>query len=323
MESLWIMDWEPESESMRLPLAQIIKLLLLCCLPGWLSAPIAAQERRESRDDPAHQQRLPISLDGGASINPEVLQDVEDQTLGLTYEDREAYFRILKLTEKVDPVKLATYARELKEDRRAESDRYRKRPLGDFPTFVDLFRHPEEYRGQPVTLHGYFRRLVTYPAGKNDQGFEQLYEGWLYTDDSQGNPAVVIFTEKPPGFPIGGDITEEVTVTGYFLKMYGYAAQDTNRKAPLILSQTVRWRPQRGPANWTPSPQAYLALSAGVIIIGVLIAWQVGESRQRVAVEMQARRAKYDDFLPPVEAEVAAPAPAIPSRNGSQIDPQH
>ncbi len=306
---------------MRVPAANTFRMLWLICLSGGFTASAFAQGGRGERDHaPAQPKRPPISLDGGASINPEVMENVQDDTLGLTFEDREAYFRILKLTEKLAPADLSDLAREFRDDRRAASEKYRQRPLRNFPTFVDLFRHPDEYRGRPVTLHGYFRRLVTYPAGENDQGFEHLYEGWLYTDDSQGNPAVVIFTEKPEGLPIGGDITEEVIVTGYFLKMYGYAAQDTNRKAPLVLAQTVQWRPQHGSTSGNLSLQTYIALSAVAIVICLAVALMVRESQLRAAAEKQARRAKYEEFVPPGDA---AASPAIPSQNGSQIEPHH
>lgn len=265
--------------------------------------------------------RLPISLDGGASINPEILRRVQDDTIGLTDDDREAYFRILKLTQKIDPIELRTLAREFREDRHAASPLYRRRPLQKFPTFVDLFQHPEQYRGRPVSLHGKFRRLISYSAGKNDAGFDQLYEGWFFADDSQGNPAVVIFTEKPDGLPLGGDIEEEISVTGYFLKMYGYPAHDTTRRAPLILARTVAWRPQRETARWNPSPETYLSLTLGIVIFGLVIALMVRESQLRAAAQKQARWAKYVDV--PSFDEPTAEKPVEPGRNGSPAEPHH
>src|SRR5262249_2695751 len=112
-----------------------------------------------------------------------------------------------------------------------------------------------------------------------------------------------------------GDITEEATVTGYFLKMYGYAAQDTTRKAPLILSQTVQWRPQRAPTNWIPSPQMYLALSAGAILICLLAVL----SQRRVSAKRPW--AKYENFVPPLEG--ASSLNETPSQNGSRVEPHH
>jgi hypothetical protein len=261
-------------------------------LVGFVIVCPAQEENMTARGE----KRVPISLDGGASINPDVVKNVVDDTIGLTADDREAYFRILKLTEKLDPEDLRIWAREFREDRRKASPRYRQRPVEKFPTFVDLFQHPADYRGRPVSLHGYFRRLVTYDAGKNEQGFQSLFEGWFYPDEGQGNPAVIIFTEKPAGFPIGADITEEASVTGYFFKMYGYEAHDTTRKAPLILARTVRWRPQKVPARWTPSPLIY--------------------ERER-----EKRLRQVDEFVL-VDSSFATRTP-IPSDNGSAVEPHH
>ena len=178
-----------------------------------------------------------------------------------------------------------------------------------------------EYRGRPVSLHGKFRRLVTYDAGKNDQGFDRLHEGWFFADDAQGNPAVVIFTEQPAGLPGGGDIEEEVSVTGYFLKMYGYSAQDTTRRAPLILARTVRWHPQQPQARWNPSPQTYLVFSAGILVVGLLIGLMVRESHLKAAAWKESRRAKLEAFLPFDDAPLAKSI--SPSQNGSPVEPHH
>lgn len=274
-----------------------------------------------ARRNQADEDRLPISLDGGASINPFLLSKIVDETLGLTLDDREAYFRILKLTKKLHPEDLQLFAREFREIRHAASLKYSRRPIAKFPAFVDLFQHPAEYRGHPVSMHGYFRRLVSYDAGKNEQGIETLYEGWLYTDDGQGNPAVVIFTELPEGLKIGGDITEEVSVTGYFLKMYGYRAQDAPRKAPLILADTVRWYPQHRPALWTPSPGLYAAITGGIILIGLFIGIGVREAQLRRREEWRARHPDVETFVPPESA--AEPLPPSPSSNGVPLEPHH
>lgn len=303
-----------------------LSLGLFCLMLAGLTA--AAQESADEFEPPVRprrnqpdEDRQPISLDGGASINPFLLSKIEDETLGLTIDDREAYFRILKLTRKLPPEDLQLFAREFREIRHAASTKYSRRPIAKFPVFVDLFQHPAEYRGRPVSLHGYFRRLVSYDAGENEQGISTLYEGWLYPDDGQGNPAVVIFTELPDGLKIGDDITEEVSVTGYFLKMYGYRAQDAPRKAPLILADTVRWHPQHRPARWTPSPGLYAAITGGIILIGLMIFFGVREAQLRRREEWRSRHPDIDTFALP--ESVAETLPPSPSSNGVPLEPHH
>jgi hypothetical protein len=299
----------------------VVTLALVPCAVAAQSDDADPEPGSPRASPPDEKTRLPISLDGGASINPDVLQHVKDDTLGLTDDDREVYFRVLKLVRQLEPAELRTLAREFREDRHAASPRYRHRPIEKFPTFVDLFQHPAEYRGRPVSLHGRLRRLISYPAGKTGQGFDQLYEGWFFADDAQGNPAVVIFTEKPEELPISGDIEEEVSVTGYFLKMYGYPARDTTRRAPLILARTVTWHPQPETKRWNPSPETYLSLTLGIVIFGLVVALMVRESQLRAAAEKQARRARYADFEPIDDASAARPSE--PGRNGSPAEPHH
>lgn len=274
-----------------------------------------------AQDRAPNEARVPLSEDGGATIHPAIIARVVDNTLGLTSDDREAYFKMLKLARMVEPDDLRLFAQEFRKDRHHASPKYRQRPIEKFPVFVDLFQHPEAYRGHPVTLHGYFRRLVTYDAGKNAQGIETLYEGWLYPDGGQSNPAVVIFTEKPDGLAIGGDITEEVSVTGYFLKMYGYQAQDTARKAPLILARGVRWHPQQAVTGWKPTGQTYAIVTAVILVLSLAIGLGVRESQRRRKREQAARQAKYAEFVPP--EETIAERSTASSLNGSSIEPHH
>ena len=309
---------------------QILKSGVVCltiCLA--LPTIVGAQLNEENRGERAparnsrrtEPKRAPISLDGGESINPEVLANVQDDTLGLTSDDREAYYRILKLTEKLDPVDLRDMAREFREHRHSVS-KYRELPLGKFPTFVDLFQHPDIYRGRPVTLHGKLRRLISYDAGENDLGLELLYEGWFFADDAQENPTVVILTEIPEGIPTGADIEEEAAVTGYFLKMYGYSAQDTTRRAPMILARTVSWRPNVPMQRWNPPPQTYLALTVAVGVIALLIAMLVRDSQAKRDALKRRLEAKYDEFTP-LESDLRGGKSAEPGRNGTPVEPHH
>jgi hypothetical protein len=224
------------------------------------------------------------SLDGGVTVNPVLLQPIRDNTLGLESDDRHAYFYILWLCREIGTEAIAQFAKAFREERRAADPRYSQRPAHEFPVFVDVFRHPEAYRGRPVTLHGYFRRLVKFEPGENDLGVRHVYEGWVYTEDSQNNPAVVIFTKKPEGLQIGGDITEEVQFSGYFLKMYGYEAQDTTRKAPLFIAGEVQWFPHRAAnATFAMSPWMYV-LTGLVVVLAVWGLWRLNACHTRRAL---------------------------------------
>jgi hypothetical protein len=244
---------------------------------------------------PEAESGIPLSLDEGTTLNPKFFEGVRDNTLGLQYEDRRAYFAGLQLAASLPFEFLTTVAKDLQELRRSQVPRYKQRKPEDFPAFVDLFQNPDIYRGQAVTMRGHFRRLVSYDPGENPFGIERVYEGWLFTQDSQTNAAVFVFLEKPEGLPVGGDITEDVEITGYFVKMYGYDAQDTTRRAPLIVGNTVKWTP-RPPFN--PTPRIPIAVYVVVGVLTLLIAWAIWWNQYVQSMKRRAISRNYDVYPP-------------------------
>ena len=275
--------------------------------PAWsqdrgLEAPETDRARKVIRNEDRRAEdarREPTTLDRGASINPRLLDVVKDNTVNLLYEERDVYFRMLQLAQETPLSRQEELAADFREQRRLANPRYAKRKPSEFQPFVDLFQNPDEYRGRPISLHGVLRKLTKFDPGKNTLGIEEAYEGWLYTDDAQSNPTVVVFTSKPQKLLVGGDLTEEIRVTGYFLKMYGYEAQDVTRKAPLLLAGEVEWR---------PSPEKYVAKSlsletyllAGLVVL--LVAYAMWHTNRR-EMTGRARPDSEVDFskFPPIE----------------------
>lgn len=250
----------------------------------------------------------PPSLDHGQSVHPRLMAAVKDNTIGVRYEEREAYLWVLRLASEVPLRRQEQFASELRSERRQLDPSYKRRKPEDFPQFVDLFTHPEFYRGKPVTLRGVMRKLTKFELGKNSLGLDTAYEGWVYTSDSQGNPAVVIFTSKDDKLPVNGDIQEEVEFTGYYFKMYGYDAQDVTRKAPMILAGEVRWTPHPYSAVYKPLSIGWYALAAFLFLMLIYWIWQVNrkEMPPRPPLEIEP------DFrhFPPMEHP--APNPLLP-----------
>jgi hypothetical protein len=265
---------------------------------------------RERRQQEEAQTRAPITLDNGASINPRLLEVVKDTTIGLRYEEKSAYFRILKLAQKVPLPQQKDAAADFQELRRLGNERYAKRKPSEFPTFVDMFQYPDEYRGHPVTLHGVIRKLTKFDPGENSQGIGEIYEGWIYTDDSQANPAVVVFSSKPEGLEVGGDLAEEVRVTGYFFKMYGYEAQDVTRKAPLLLAGEIEWRPGVEPYKPQSLPLEVYFLITLVVLLLVFVMWQA--NRRDAASRVHPQVGTDFNQLPPMEISIGDPVERKP-----------
>ncbi|RMG42186.1 MAG: hypothetical protein D6725_00025 [Planctomycetota bacterium] len=213
-------------------------------------------------------------------------------TRGVRPEERAAYYFVLDFVRKADQRLLKRAARELVQHRLKlpEYQRYRDNP-GEFPVYYDLFRHPEIYHGKPVTLRGHIRKLISYPADDNEYGIQRLYEAWLFTPDSQTNPAVVVCTEIPEGIPTGGDIlVDGVSVTGYYFKNFGYTAQDRPRFAPMILAKRLEWRPEQAGTSEPLVPPAVrntVVVLALVLILILLYRYERRDTRQHA--ELQRR----------------------------------
>jgi len=210
------------------------------------------------------------------------LSAITDRT-DLAFEESPAYYAILEYVRHVPTSDLVSAAQKLKHERWRTSERFHARRESEFPTFVDLIEHPDVYRGRPVTLSGHLIRLVTYPSGPNDEGIDTLYEGWLVTEHSQQHPASIICTEIPEGMPIGEEVSDGVSVSGYFFKLHTYPSRDKKiRFAPMILAHTMTWRPPP-PAvvGWTGSPLVlYGGLAVGVLVISAAI-WMSARRRRR------------------------------------------
>lgn len=119
---------------------------------------------------------------------------------------------------------------------------YQQRPDA-FPAFVDVFQHPDRWQGHLVTLRGHVRRVTSHEGDPGIFNGQPLHELWLFTDDSQNNPAVIVTPSLPEDFPRNAPVVDSVTVTGCLFKMYVYKSQDENRIAPLLLTGHVDWRP--------------------------------------------------------------------------------
>ena len=285
-------------------------VLLLVTTHGWCQDDINASNEQdekirqlveERRQREAELAKTPTSLDRGETVNPALLDVVVDNSIGVRYEEKDLYFRMLELARKTPESEQQEYARNFREARRLSNPKYSRLKPEKFPVFVDLFQSPDVYRGRPVTLHGVMRKLTKFDPGQNSRDIGEAYEGWVYTDDSQGNPAVVIFQGKPEGLTVGGDLTEEVRLTGYFFKMYGFEAQDTVRKAPLILAGSVEWRPSpKIPKAQPLGPEIYLGLTMIIFLLG-FVWWQGNRREMKSAIH--PTEADFRSF-PPVESPI-------------------
>lgn len=242
----------------------------------------------------------------GEWLGEELTSVVEHET-GPRHEERDAYFTGLVQARMADPERLRQRAREFQVSR-MEKFGFRASPA-KYPTFVDLFKHRDEYLGQPVTLRGHAWSITKIPAfdpeegDEAEYGFESLYQLQLYTPHSQTNAVTVVCSELPEGLPTSGHLDEQIdgiAVTGYFFKMGRYFDQEgKGRKIPLVLARTVRWN---RPTETTTSlpPWVFVVTITGVCTLIGVIAW-VGYRDRRSRRLTQQRFAAPEHDMDEIE----------------------
>jgi len=141
-------------------------------------------------------------------------------------------------------------------------------------TFIQLYRQPKEYRAELVTIAGTLRRSEQIGAPRNDLGIESYYRTWLFPMDNPANPIVVYNLTVPDGFPQGMTIEESVELDSFFFKRWPYAAKDTVRSAPVVLTKSLRWVVTKPTESSEPmSPASIMAIAAAVAIALVTLVW--------------------------------------------------
>lgn len=217
-----------------------------------------------------------------AEILKQELELVEDK-VPLEAMEMGAYWRLISWAQSQTPEEM---------DQRARRD----------IQFTHLWERPARYRGQLVRLNLRLVRSLRYEAEKNRHGVEWLYEGWGTTTDSGSNPYVVVFTDWPQGMPLGEGLEEDVTVEGYFLKLFPYNARDgKGRLAPLLIGRLNWHRAQVDQSqNSTNLIWTGLVIVCGVVVIGLgiwVFRFAFGSPKLAALTPVVTDTDKVDDWL--------------------------
>jgi hypothetical protein len=189
------------------------------------------------------------------------------------------------------------------------TDQLRKRASRKV-VFNQFIRNPEEQRGKLFQFDLNVRQVHEYPATTNKVGVKTVYEIRGFTTESKAWLFFLLTPELPEGMPVGTDVVEQVTFTGYFYKLQGYfeagaGPRDKPLQAPLFIGR-ISWKPsalaavqaesdwdwlarqmgQRGAWIWWV---AALAVLFGIVRMGL---WMYG----RVVPERRAIASAQSDF---------------------------
>ncbi len=108
-------------------------------------------------------------------------------------------------------------------------------------TVDNLLRDPKRYRGKVVRVRGRLKHLWVEeaPDSLKNQGIENIYDGWIFTDDQDTRLVAVTFSELPGGIKTGNKINYRVEFDGYFLKKQAQTSRDL-RVMPWLVGQGIR-----------------------------------------------------------------------------------
>lgn len=244
----------------------------------------------ESADEAAN---VPDSDSSDVEIPAEVMEPIEDNTVGLRRKELAAYRLMLSRIDTLPSEIIVEAGR-------------------DDVAFTVLMLQSESYRGQLISVRGDLRRLTAFPAPQ-DSEFETLYEGWLFTRDSGKNPYRVLFTQLPADVPLGESLDPPVPVevTGYFFKRYGYASQGGQHVAPLLLAKRPEVITPRQVVPVDRSELRNMMLAAvglvAVVVLGLVIWFVRSDRRYRDSRLSQLAAARLDASSEDLDALKNAP----------------
>lgn len=241
---------------------------------------------------------------------PDELGIVEDFTSLTRVEEREIYYGLLEVARMV-PLKVQKQrAREVAAAGEQAFRANPKRAKQAYSLFADLVLSPQHYRGKPVSFEGYIQKLDRMEAGDNPYGITELYQAYLFTEESKGNPIVVVCRHVPDNLPLPtkGNATNHIRVTGYFYKLWPYEAARGQWAAPLIMADRLEYRP--------PQPSATSELVRGGLLYGlpvggvavVTIVWLASRAAARRR-RLEANKARKELTLPD-EVATTEPGPS-------------
>ncbi|HEY1067055.1 MAG TPA: hypothetical protein VGE52_13120 [Pirellulales bacterium] len=232
----------------------------------------------QSRLDP---ERFPIDRDA--------FNYVLDRTSGIP---QRAYFNLVNVAAQASLPDLKSHAK-------SESE----------ITYLNLWTHPADHRGELVTLTGHLRGAIAFDVTEersiNEPEKRTLYQCDLFTTAAHPLPYVLIVTDLPNGMPKGRNIVEDVTFAGFFLKQWRYTSAGlVQRSAPLLIGRIVEWKKGADPAV-AAEQRSHVTLGVAIGAIAVLaLAWRF------------ARGPSAEPSLPPAQGDERSRLAALAEAEG-------
>jgi hypothetical protein len=121
-------------------------------------------------------------------------------------------------------------------------------------TYAQLVNQPKVYRGLPVRVRGRVLRESVKQAPENSIGLAEYHQLVLAPIGGGDWPVMVYVRDLPEGFPRNDGLKVDLSVVGLFFKNWSYPYEGGMGLAPVIVAETIDWRPATAPAPPAASP---------------------------------------------------------------------
>ncbi|MBX3443601.1 MAG: hypothetical protein KF774_14435 [Planctomyces sp.] len=138
---------------------------------------------------------------------------------------------------------------------------------------ADLKQRPEEFRGELLRIEGTVRRLQRCNERLTPDPEGELYDAWVFTEESGTMPWRVIAPTISGDLRPGIEISIPARTSGYFFKLMGYATPGGAAVAPVLIAPGWKVSAAAAPATppvrriGPPSARSTLLLMAGAAIV--------------------------------------------------------
>ncbi|MHC4875388.1 MAG: 3-keto-disaccharide hydrolase [Planctomycetota bacterium] len=245
---------------------------------------------------------------------------------GIGAEEGPAFYAMLQKAAQTDETVIRRSAAEFLKTRIEQGldGKFRERDPALFPEFYDITDEPQVWQGRTVRLRGHVRKLVRVPAGENPYGISEYWEAWLYTEHASRNPYLIISLERDERMEPGAEVLiDNVSVSGWFFKLYGYQAQQSGWVAPMIITKRLGYRPTaepRGIFDGGIDPR----LLAIVLTLAALGCWYAFRVWARLRMEDRKRtelRSLVKQHEPPPEFDQVVDNGGVLFPSGEHAEP--
>jgi len=207
-------------------------------------------------------------------------------------------------------------------------------------TWSHLFNDAKTYRGEVVRIEGKLKRINRFPPPREatDEGVNDLYEAWIFSDALGANPYCVVFTEWPEKLPrslLGEEIKGNYLVgaDGYFLKKFRYKSKGGERESPLLIGHSISvlalpipdveadqmWWFRGTGKHWMGALILIIvALFASVLVAVLGLTWWFRRTDTRIRKRLLNNRSP-EFILPAPDAVPVAPPVGPPARRNGGL----